>query len=234
MPTGQEIIERAGILLNDEDHIRWTPSELAAWINDGVRAIVLAKPSASTSSIVIGLTQGTLQSVPADGTPLPLMLVRLVRNLASGGSPRVGGRIITAVSGAVLDAQDPNWHDPTKSPQRQEARHYVFDEANPLEFYVYPGNTGAGFVEAVVSTLPAPLTAIGEESDPASYAGEIGLPEPYSVPVLDFVLHRAFLKDDLTGNGGRAASHYQMFAAAIGLKIQVEGATSPNGRRRDT
>jgi|FLYM01.1.fsa_nt_gi hypothetical protein len=232
MMTGREIMERAGILLLDEEFARWTLPELADWINEGVRAIILAKPSAHASTRILSLAEGTWQQVAeVAGEPVPLSLIDIRRNLRDTNSPRVGGRIVRAVSRTMLDAQDPYWHDPTRTRYRKEVRHFVFDEENPLEFYVYPGNDGTGVVEAIVSSLPTRLAASGDENELASYASDIGLPEPYSVPLLDYVCYRAQSKDDLTGNAGRAAAHYQQFATAIGLKIQVEGATSPNARR---
>ena len=50
MPKASEIMKLAGVQLLDEDHIRWPLTELADWVNDGVKAIVLAKPSASSKS----------------------------------------------------------------------------------------------------------------------------------------------------------------------------------------
>lgn len=230
MPTGREIMERAGILLNDEEHVRWTLPEICDWINEAQRAIVLVKPSASSKSIVLTLVAGTKQTVPQAGDPKPLMLVSIVRNLKSAATLD-GGRIITATNRALLDAQEPNWHDKRSVPFRREARHFVYDEAVPLEFYVYPGNDGTGIVEAQVSTLPAVLAATGDVNLLSSYAATLDLPEPYSVPILDYVLYRCQMKDAEAGDASRAAGHYQQFASAIGMKIQVEGSTSPNTRR---
>lgn len=232
MPTGREIMERVAIILNDEDYVRWPPSELCRWINDAVKATVLAKPSASTESRVHQLIAGTRQLLPTTGTPTPLMLVDIPRNLKStANSPREGGRAIRPVKRTTLDVQDPRWHDTKYTRATAEVRHYVYDEAMPLEFYVYPPNTGAGIVEAIMSVLPAPLAASGAADDISSYAGSIGLPEPYSVAVVDYVLYKALSKDELTGDAGRARGYFQTFASAVGLKIQVEGATSPNARR---
>jgi len=232
MPTGREIMKQASVILNDDEYVRWPMSELKDWINEGVRAIVLAKPSASSKSIALKLAVGTLQYISADSAPaVPLSLVKIVRNLKSDVLPRVGSRTITATLGTLLDAQDPFWHDPLRTRYKKEALHYVYDENNPLEFYVYPGNDGTGVLEAIISFLPDPLKATGSENEIASYAGEVGLPEPYSVPLLDYVLYRALSKDDLTGNPTQAGAHYQQFATAVGLKIQVEAATTPNARR---
>lgn len=231
MPTGSEIMTRAGILLNDEDHVRWTLPELAGWINEAVRAVVLAKPSASTQTSILSLVAGTRQTVPSTGTPTPLMLIGLVRNIKSAGPPREGGRIITTVAMTQLDADEPNWHLRNYVPYRKDVRHLIYDEAMPLEFYVYPGNDGNGLVEAIISTLPQPLAASGADDAIGSYNGSVGLPEPYSGPLLDYVMSRAHSKDDLAAEGSRAAMYFQQFASAVGLKIQTERATSPNARR---
>ncbi|MEK1928574.1 MAG: DUF6682 family protein [Pararhizobium sp.] len=231
MPTGREIMELANVILNDVDNVRWPLREIAKWINEAVRAIVLAKPSASSATTAIQMVAGTLQRVPETGVPTPLALTRLVRNLKDNTLPRQGTRIITATSRVLLDAQDPNWHDMTRTLPKKQVRQYVFDEATPLEFYVYPANDGTGWVEAVLSFLPKALEASAADNDLASYEIDVGLPEPYSVPILDYVLFRCFSKDDLGQGPGRSAAHYQQFASAVGLKIQVEGATSPNTRK---
>lgn len=231
MPTGREIMERASVLLMDEDYTRWPLSELCSWINEGVKAIVLAKPSASSATIDITLVAGTLQKVPATGTPTPLVLQNISANVRSIAPTRLLGRSITIVGRTILDAADPNWHDTRFVPFKKDVRHYVYDEASPLEFFCYPGNNGDGIVQGLVSTLPTPLTAAGDPKVIASYAGDVGLPEPYSDPLLDYVLYRSQMKDDLPAAAGRSLMHYQQFAAAVGLKIQVEGSTSPNSRR---
>lgn len=241
MPTARSIMAQAGIVLLDEDHIRWPPAELAGWINLAVKAIILAKPSASARSIVIELVEGTLQHVPQTGTPTPLALLRIVRNIEKTDTPPVGniketsqsllgGRIVNATPRAALDAAEPNWHDPRRVRFRKEVRQYVFDENTPLEFYVYPGNDGSGLVEAAVSVLPAAVAPTGPDDDLAAWDVEIGLPEPYSEPVLNYVLYRAYAKDD----PARSSAYYSQFATAIGIKIQVEGASSPNARRTAT
>jgi len=231
MLAGRDILERAAKLLIDEDNVRWPLVELADWINEGVKAILIAKPSAHSETHVISLQKGTLQTVSTAGVPTPLALVRVVRNITAEGPPRVGGRIVTPVESEILDAQEPYWHDDRHTRFRREVKHVVFDEDAPLEFYVWPGNDGTGKVEAIIATMPAPFAADGPDDDIASYAGDVGLPEPYSAPLLDYVLFRAFSKDDLEGASARASTHFQLFANAIGLKIQVEGATSPNARR---
>lgn len=224
---GSELLSRAATVLQDDDHVRWPLPELVRWINDGLRAIVLAKPSASSESVAIALEEGTLQSLSDDSH---LVLLRIPRNLKDAGPARIGGRAIRPTSREMLDASMPDWHDPVECPQRAQVRQYVFDEANPREFYVYPGNDGTGIVEAIVSVMPALVTASGDAAAIGSYAADLPLPEPYGIVLLDYVLYRAFSKDDTGADVSRARLHLQAFSAALGIKAEVEGTHSPNSR----
>lgn len=232
MFTGQNIMERASVILNDEGFVRWKLPELCTWLNEGLSAIVLVKPSAKSVSRSLKLGEGTLQHIEAvAGSPAPLALLAITRNVKNEGPPRIGGRTIRATSGAILDAQEPYWHDPDRVRFAKEVRQYVFDEQNPLEFYVYPGNDGTGQVEAVIGVMPALLEPAAEPDQISSYDSAVDLPPTYQAPLLDYVLYRAFSKDDTGLQPGRAQTHYNSFASSLGVKIQVEGASSPNARR---
>lgn len=232
MTSGTTIMHRAGIILQDMEHERWPLAELCHWINEAMLAIVLAKPSALTETRVFTLAKGTLQSVTAiSGSPAPLALLDIKRNILSTSPDLVGGRAIRATSGALLDAQAPDWHNPASVPWAPLVRQFIFDEQSPLTFYVYPGNDGTGKVEGVLSVTPTPLEPTGPAGAEDSYGATLPLQEPYAVPILDFVLYRAFSKDDTGAQPGRASFHYGAFASAVGLKVQVEGASSPNSRR---
>lgn len=231
MPTGRQIMERAGVLLLDVGYVRWPLAELAGWINDGVKAIVIAKPSAASETRALTLVSGTRQTVPqSGGARTPLALLDIVRNLRSA-EPRVGGRPIRPVPRAVLDAQEPYWHDERRVRFAREAKHFIFDERLPLEFYVYPGNDGTGIVEAMLSVLPVPLAPTGSPTLIGSWEGDVGLPEPFSTPLLDYVCWRAHSKDSLEAQAGKAQAHYQAFASALGIKVQTERAHAPSTQR---
>jgi hypothetical protein len=224
--AASELIRRAGVILGDESYVRWTLPELCGWLNEGCKAIVLAKPSAKSSSVILTLQAGTLQVLPADY----LALLRLNRNLKTNAeSPRVGGRMIRPTTRDLLDAAAPYWHDPAKTPYRAEVRQFIYDNENPREFYVYPGNNGSGIVEAVVSEAPATITATGATDEIGSYATNIDLDDVWEAPIVDYIVYRAYLKDETyAAQGSRAQMHFGQFAQAVGIKQQVETNTSPN------
>lgn len=224
-----EVMLRARTVIMDKTSIRWPLAELCLWVNDAQREIAVYKPAALAKNATIGMQEGTLQEVPSGF----LGLIRVVRNLTSGVDvvPRIGGRPISIVSSDILDAQAPDWHDPTLTPYRKQVRHYLYDEQDPLHFYVYPGNDGDGVVEAVLVGNPERIEP-APGADPellSSYAIPLEVPDTYANAVTDYVLYRAFSKDaNFAGNAQRAAAHYQLFSSSIGITVSQDMANSPN------
>ncbi|PZU85216.1 MAG: hypothetical protein DI528_12840 [Shinella sp.] len=230
MIKASDIMRRAATQLIDEDHIRWPLPELADWIGEAVSEIVKAKPSASSRSMNLSLVAGTKQKLPTDQRIM--LLLDISRNVEGTGG--AGGRMIKPVTRDSLDALEPRWHDPAQVPFKKEVRHFIYDATVPLEYSCYPGNDGTGMVEANVSYLPPSVAALIGTADPtdiATWNVSIGLSDEYQAPVLDYVMYRAFSKEEPASTPGRAAGHYQVFATSIGIQVQVEQSNSPNRRR---
>jgi len=120
---------------------------------------------------------GTLQKLPRikdAGSDDWLSLIRITRNIADSARPQLGGRIVTITDEKALDAQMPNWHERDYLPFTHQVRHYIYDENNPYEFYVYQGNDGTGFVEAIVGYCPPMIKPTGDETSLSSWGREMG------------------------------------------------------------
>lgn len=220
----QSVIDRVQTTLQDTTGVRWpVVNELVLWINDAQREIASLKPDSSAKNLTITLVTGTKQSIPTDGN----RLLKVVRNMSasSGGN---GLRAVRLVAREVLDAQTPDWHDPAitgDAAHTNIVKHYVYDEANPLNFYVYPGVAGASYVEIIYSANPNTV-AQGDNLD---------IPDIYANAVMNYVLYMAYMKDaEYAGNSQRAASHFQIFQASVTGKGQVDALTSPNVERVST
>lgn len=216
--TVQSVIDRVQTTLQDTTGVRWpVVSELVLWINDAQREIALLKPDASAKNETLTLATGTKQSIPSDGN----RLLRAVRNM-SAASNGTGKRSVRLVSREVLDAQTPDWHDPTVSGDAAHTsvvKHYIYDEANPRNFYVYPGVSGSAYLEIIYSANPSTVT----QSD------NLEVPDLYGNAVMNYVLYMAYMKDaEYAGNSQRAANHYQIFTSSVTGKGQVDAITTPN------
>ena len=217
--TGANIITRVQDTLQDTTSVRWSEAELLRYINDAQREIVNFRPEASADHANVQLVAGTEQTIPDVG----LRLIKVVRNMSTTGGSATGKRAIRLVSSDILNAQDPDWHDPAVTGQSAHStvvKNYIFDEDDPRKFYVYPGVSGNAYVEIVFSRAPTDL---------ANTSATIYVDDLYGNAIVDFVLYRAYMKDaEYASNTQRAGQHYQLFAASLGQGAQAQTLLDPN------
>jgi len=206
-----DILDRAAIILQDNTNVRFPNSELLKFFNDAQKEVVLHRPDATMVNTTFACATGSKQTLPTQA----LRLIEVVRN--------VGGRAVTQVERRILDETLPNWHETAAGTNKIE--HYVYDPADPKNFYVYPkGASGTHSLEVVYSSAPAEISISNFDTDTTV----ISLDDVYSNCILDYVLYRSYQKDsEFAGNAQRAMMHYQSFANALGVKTQADSATTP-------
>ena len=206
-----DILDRAAIILQDNTNVRFPNAELLKFFNDAQKEVVLHRPDAKMVNTTYDCVNGSKQTLPSAA----LRLIEVVRN--------VSGRAITQVQRRILDETLPNWHETAAGTNKIE--HFVYDPADPKNFYVYPkGASGTHSLEIVYSSAPSEITISNFSSD----TQVISLDDVYANCILDYVLYRSYQKDsEFAGNAQRAMMHYQSFANALGVKTQADGATTP-------
>jgi len=217
--TGANLLSRIQDTLQDTTSVRWPEAELLRYINDAQREIVNFRPESSATTANVQLVTGTKQSLPSGG----LRLIKLTRNMNSASESATGKRAIRIVNVDILNTQEPDWNDPTVAGDAAHGtvvKHYIFDEDDPRNYYVYPGVAGNAYVELVYSAAPTDLS---------SSSSLISVDDIYANAIIDFVLYRAYMKDaEYAGNAQRANTHYQLFTASIGQGSQAQLLLDPN------
>ena len=221
--TVQSVIDRAQTVLQDTTGVRWpVVAELVLWIDDAQREIALLKPDASATNATVTLDTGTKQDIPSGGN----RLLKVVRNMSAASNGN-GKRAVRLVDREVLDAQTPDWHDPTVAGDAAHTtivKHYIYDESNPRNFYVYPGVAGSAFLEIIYSSNPATV----------AQNANLSIPDIFANAVMNYVLYMAYMKDaEYAGNAQRASSHFQIFTTSVTGKGQIDAITNPNMERRN-
>lgn len=210
--TPQAVLTRAGDIIQDTTNVRWPVDELLRYLNDGRREIAIVRPDLYATTAVVTLVAGTKQQTPADAS----RFIDAIRNVNSDSSP---GSAVRVVEREVLDAQRPNWHSDTAGP----ARHFMCDERTPRVFYVYPPASTGAKLEIAYSQSPQDLLIANVGTD------TLDEEDIYTGALVDYVCYRAFSKDaEHAANMGRAQSHYQQFANAIGVGARANIVASPN------
>lgn len=208
------LLRRAGRILQDVTGVRWDEPELLDWFNDARRELAVVKPAEFAQRLPVQLVAGTLQSLPAEA----FQLLRVDCNLITV-DPRLPGRVLTVVDRRVMNTMHPRWQEDEAFPFESQAKHYVYDDAEPNTFHVFPGNDGTGAVEVSAAVLP-------DDADNANQP--IGVRDIFANALLDYVLYRAFAKDaDHPGNAERSGGHYAAFASAVGAKSSIEAVVNP-------
>jgi hypothetical protein len=218
--TVQSVVDRVQAILQDTTGIRWpVTSELVLWVNDAQREIALLKPDATATNTTVTMVTGTKQSIPTAGN----RLLNVVRNM-SAASNGTGKRAVRLVDRTVLDAQTPDWHDPAvtgSAAHTTVVKHFVYDDTNPRDYYVYPGVAGNAYLEIVYSANPATV----------ALNGDLAIPDIYANSIMNYVIYMAYMKDsEYAGAQQRAASHYQLFLTSVTGKGQLDNVSNPNSQ----
>jgi hypothetical protein len=211
MVAASAIINRARLQAIDTAKVRWLDTELLLWLSDGQRTVVAMAPSASAKTDIVPLIGGTRQALPGGA----YMLLSILRNVdPSTGAP---GRAVRVASREVLDTSDPDWHLHCPA---QAVHNYVYDPAEPLNFYVWPPNTGKGKVQLVYARDPPELTAVDNE---------IVVQPLYQTALVDYLLYRMHSKDSDFAAGLQLATNFlQSFMGFMQTGETSQLAANPN------
>ena len=220
--TGTNLLSSIEDILQDTTSVRWPEAELLRYINDAQREIVNYRPEASAKTDNVQLVTGTKQALPTEG----LRLIKVTRNMSDASGGASGKRAVRIVNVDILNTQEPDWNDPTVSGDAAHGtvvKHYIFDEDDPKNFYVYPGVAGNAYVEIVYSKAPTDLS---------SGSSNLDIDDIYGNAVIDYVLFRAYQKDsEYAGNAQRSQTHYQLFINCVAQGLQAQELLSPNNDR---
>lgn len=199
--TAQTIINRARVILQDPDKVRWTDDELLGWLNDAQREICVYKPDAYVVSENLALATGTKQAIPAGG----VTLITVIKN-GQGSAVRL-------IDKRILDEQIPAWHSQAAT---QAISNFMFDPRDQKRFYVYPPAANGAAVEIVYAKSPTDVLV----------NAAILVDDVYVNAIIDFILYRAYSKDvDYAADDNRAAAHYQKFITSMAGKEAGEAAS---------
>lgn len=199
--TGSTLVAKAQLIAQDTGFIRWTAAEWLTFLNDAQKAVVVMKPTAGVKVAVMALVVGTRQTLPADGVDF----LEIWRNMGSGGT--TPGLTPRRVSRAAMNAQLPTWQSAAPA---AVVTSYMHDPEARRTFFVFPPADGTSQVEVEYVALPADLTSVGSV---------IGLEDVYALPMIDYMLYRAYLKDiEFVGNAERALFHLKQCEQQLGVK----------------
>ncbi len=204
IPVGN-ILDSVSTTLLDVARRTWTLPELVQYLNEALAATAAAKPDMYVVEEDLTLAAGITQTIPARG----VALINVQQNVVSG-------RMVTQVDGGLLDEANRFWPGAT---QEVEVDHFAYDPRDVRRFSVTPPNDGTGQVVLLYGAVPDPVTGSSGESIPVS---------PNFEPMLnEYVLYKCYSKNTKSQDLTKSTTHYQRWAALLGLKAQSQAAIAP-------
>ena len=204
-----DLIDRAETVLQDTTNTRWAQAELLSYLNDAQREIVMQRPDAKVTNATLTCAASSKQTLPSGA----LRFIDIIRN--------TNGKAITQIDRKILDVQNPSWHTGSAN---TVVEHFMYDPADPKNFYVYPVPANSVQIEIAYSQSTTDITIANYSTS----TDVIGLDDTYSNAILDYMLYRSYQKDsDFAGNMQKVATHYQSFANSIGLKTRADLVITP-------
>lgn len=214
---GKVIVKKASETLRDPQGRRWSPAELLGYLNDGQREIGILKPDSCTVMQNIVMVVGADQSVPANA----IRLVSISHNMGDGSTV---GAPIRLIDQDELDALDPTWR--TAAPSATVI-HYTFDGRAPKSWQCYPPQiSGGNYVRAMLQVNPTDVTINGVAGAIADSA--IFIDDIYQTALHDYIVSRAYDKNDETRDVQRSSMFYGKLERRLGIKQQNDVNNGPN------
>ena len=212
--TASEVIDLCAIEAEDVSKVTYTEAHWILYLNQAVRALVVARPESAMRIASIQLSSGTRQILPSGYE----RLMAIPRNMGSDGVTP-GSAVQGPKPMEHMDLLAPTWHSDTAG---AEVTEYFYDPSRPKVFYVNPpvASTPALYVEAHLVYPPVPITATTDT---------VGVDSMYSVALMEYMLYLAFARDhESSPNFARSGAHLDRFLALTGLKEQGELKVTPH------
>lgn len=220
--TGMYIADGAWTKVNEATGglaVRWPTAEALRWINNGQREIVNQLPRSYTKAVRATAVSGTRQDFAGLSIADAVELVDIPRNFRADGT--TPGRAMTKRDRIEFDEQIPTWHATTAA---AEATHWMFDDRDPLAFFIYPPVTTGAKLEIIYAASPADLTSL---------TSTITLPDIYGNALEAFLLYSFYSKDaTYAKSGSNAQTYYALFQASLGIRGQSVQATDTAGSQK--
>lgn len=201
-------------VLRDADQDGWRLTDIHGAINEAEKVIVNYRPDASAIDHELTCVTGIKQSLPANAN----RLLDVKFNVGAASAP---GRSVHRKAVVDLDSINPNWRSASAN---VVIREFVYDDREPLLFYVYPPAADGAKLQISYSGVPPAYGTV--DANTATLVSDL-----YEPAIIEWALYRLFGFDvENSVNISRSQQHLSNFANMLGVKLQNEPRFSPRNR----
>lgn len=202
--TVSSVLDKAYIFLEDPLKTRFTEATLISFLNDGLKQLIVVDTGANPKYTIKALALGAKQTISSNA----LYLLDILYNTNADGT--LQGKAPLRVKKATLDFTNPRWTQTTK---QDTVMYYSYELEDASTFYVYPPNTGDGYLFLKEAQFISEMTAT-TDSIPLNYE--------YQLALVYFICFSCFMMDTDTASDAKAERYRSLFLFQLDALKQTD------------
>lgn len=200
--TVASIILAARQAIQDNPAVRWSDDSLLDYLNEAQMEISRYKPDSNIKNTTFTTVAGVIQKLPDDA----IRLIDVPFN--------VGGKAVIQADKRGLSLQNPGWSNATAS---AAVKAFMYDNADPTRFYVYPPSVAGSSLQVVYSAKPTTVTL----------ADNISIADEYKSSLVHYICFKAFNEDSMSPDTNKAVAFHTLFMNSLQLSENADRTVEP-------
>ena len=200
--TVASIILASRQAIQDNPAVRWGDESLLDYLNEAQMEISRYKPDSNIKNTTFTTVAGVIQKLPDDA----IRLIDVPFN--------VGGKAVIQADKRGLSLQNPGWTSATAS---AAAKAFMYDNADPTRFYVYPPSVAGSPLQVVYSAKPATV----------NLADNIAIADEYKSSLVHYICFKAFNEDSMSPDTNKAAAFHTLFMNSLQISENADRTVEP-------
>lgn len=188
--------------IQDNPAVKWTDDVLVDYLNEAQMEISRYKPDSNIKNTSMTTVAGILQTLPSDA----IRLIDVPCNTS--------GNAIVHVDKKALSMQNPAWPNTVAS---ANAKAFMFNDADPTRFYVFPPSVAGSSLRVVYSARPTTV----------SINDNISISDEYKSSIVHYVCFKAYSEDSISPDTNKAAMFNTLFVNSLQMSDQADKTVQP-------
>jgi hypothetical protein len=205
--TLEKVRNNVRALLQDENSLRWTNTEIGTWTDDALTEIALLNPGTykKNVNVKISAAKGSLQTLSTwmlGTNPKALFLISVDASAAANGVLSTA-KTMRRLDRRLLDDQKPGWHSELGTPTI-----WCYSANIPDTFWIYP------CLPTSSSTTPVARPELWVTY--ASLPALSDLNDNFLPAIVNYVCHRCYLNEnEFNTDPNRSMKYYEDFVKEV-------------------
>lgn len=200
--TVASILLAARQAIQDNPAVRWSDESLLDYLNEAQMEISRYKPDSNIKNTTLTTVAGVIQKLPDDA----IRLIDVPFN--------VEGKAVIQADKRGLSLQNPGWTSATES---AAAKAFMYDNADPTRFYVYPPSVAGSSLQVVYSAKPATVTL----------TDNISIADEYKSSLVHYICFKSFNEDSMSPDTNKAVAFHTLFINSLQLSENADRTVEP-------